>query len=300
MVFAGIKSIDYLLKIAAQFTINEIYSQLLKKLKKQNRDLSFDDYISLIRIDPTYTGGQEPGSYTNWVIKQFLNDPKTLTEDSEKLYEHLQIFHINKDKLNKKDITQYQSDADLFEAISPYLDSDLRSKRQREKEESTNYKIVHKDAEWTIYTPLTWEASVSLGRGTNWCTAADSEDGKRYFEQYTADDPLYILINNNDPTLKYQFHFDSKQFMDSADRDIDIGRALNSIFSYEVRDWFVDKLNIDLNDIETAISRKIDIFIPSSIMVPVAMNKGKSVFELYPKSAVASGINKLTNMMLKK
>ncbi len=250
MSFIGIKNIDYLLKIAAQFTVNEIYPQLLKKLKKQNRDLSFDDYISLIKIDPTYGDGQEPGSYTNWIIKQFLNDPKTLTEDSEKLYEHLQIFHINKNKLSKKDITQYQSDADLFEAILPYLDSDLRSKRQREKEESTNYKIVHKDAEWTIYTPLTWEASVSLGRGTNWCTAADSEDGKKYFEQYNADDPLYILINNNDPTQKYQFHFDSKQFMDSADRDIDIGHALNRIFSYEVKDWFIDKLGVAPYDIE--------------------------------------------------
>lgn len=35
-------------------------------------------------------------------------------------------------------------------------------------------------------------------------------------------------------------------------------------------------------------------------MVPVAMNKGKSVIEIYPKSAVAAGINKLTAMILKK
>jgi len=60
------------------------------------------------------------------------------------------------------------------------------------------------------------------------------------------------------------------------------------------------KVGIDLNEIEAAISRKIDIFIPSSIMVPIAMNKGKSVMDLYPKSAVAGSINKLTSMILKK
>jgi pilus assembly protein CpaE len=60
------------------------------------------------------------------------------------------------------------------------------------------------------------------------------------------------------------------------------------------------RVGIDLNEIESTILRKIDVFIPSSIMVPIAMNKGKSVIELYPKSAVAGGIGKLTSMILKK
>jgi pilus assembly protein CpaE len=60
------------------------------------------------------------------------------------------------------------------------------------------------------------------------------------------------------------------------------------------------KVGIDLNEIEAIILRKIDVFIPSSIMVPIAMNKGKSVIELYPKSVVAGSIEKLTNIILKK
>ena len=35
-------------------------------------------------------------------------------------------------------------------------------------------------------------------------------------------------------------------------------------------------------------------------MVPISMNKGKSVIELYPKSAVAGSIDKLTSMIMKK
>jgi pilus assembly protein CpaE len=60
------------------------------------------------------------------------------------------------------------------------------------------------------------------------------------------------------------------------------------------------RVGIDINEIEATISRKIDIFIPSSIMVPISMNKGKSVIELYPKSAVAGSIDKLTSMILTK
>jgi pilus assembly protein CpaE len=60
------------------------------------------------------------------------------------------------------------------------------------------------------------------------------------------------------------------------------------------------KVGIDVNEIEATISRKIDVFIPSSIMVPISMNKGKSIIELYPKSAVAGSINKLTSMILAK
>ena len=60
------------------------------------------------------------------------------------------------------------------------------------------------------------------------------------------------------------------------------------------------KVGIDLNEIEATILRKIDVFIPNSIMVPVAINKGKSVIELYPKSAVAGSINKLSSMILTK
>jgi len=60
------------------------------------------------------------------------------------------------------------------------------------------------------------------------------------------------------------------------------------------------KVGIDLNEIEETILRKINVFIPSSIMVPISMNKGRSVIELYPKSAVAGSIDKLTSMILKK
>jgi pilus assembly protein CpaE len=59
------------------------------------------------------------------------------------------------------------------------------------------------------------------------------------------------------------------------------------------------KVGIDINEIESTILRKIDVSIPSSIMVPISMNKGKSVIELYPKSAIAVSIDKLTNIILK-
>lgn len=46
------------------------------------------------------------------------------------------------------------------------------------------------------------------------------------FRVYNKKGPLYILINKNDPLDKYQFHFESQQFMDKNDTMIDINKFI--------------------------------------------------------------------------
>ena len=38
--------------------------------------------------------------------------------------------------------------------------------------------------------------------------------------------PLYILISKDNPSEKYQFHFETSQFMDVKDQDIDLGEFM--------------------------------------------------------------------------
>jgi len=64
--------------------------------------------------------------------------------------------------------------------------------------------------------PETQEASCELGRGTKWCTAAAKDN---MFDQYSEDGPLYVWRDKNGK--KYQFHFETAQFMDSKDVPID-------------------------------------------------------------------------------
>ena len=58
------------------------------------------------------------------------------------------------------------------------------------------------------------------------------------------------------------------------------------------------RVGIDLSELESTISRKIDIFIPSNIIVPISINKGSPVIESYPKSPVSKNINKLTGIIM--
>lgn len=69
---------------------------------------------------------------------------------------------------------------------------------------------------------------------TRWCT---SSPGLDWFNRYIKDGPLYVVIPNSPtkftgsmdvgeksglPALRYQFHFPSNQYMDPADRQIDL------------------------------------------------------------------------------
>jgi hypothetical protein len=63
--------------------------------------------------------------------------------------------------------------------------------------------------------PKTEKASCELGSGTRWCTASSENN---MFQYYSKDDPLYIWRDKNGE--KYQFHWESMQFMDRRDRPI--------------------------------------------------------------------------------
>jgi hypothetical protein len=92
--------------------------------------------------------------------------------------------------------------------------------------------------DWIVYIPENKAAACKLGGNTEWCTAAPGLD---YYEQYhSAERPLIIFhhktktydvrgpqekgrwdkkIVGKEP-IKFQFHYDSKQYMDRADDNL--------------------------------------------------------------------------------
>jgi hypothetical protein len=86
--------------------------------------------------------------------------------------------------------------------------------------------IFRDDSEWTIAALHNKGAACSLGKGTDWCTAAPGLD---YFEDYyKKDDPLfffqqkkYIQDDVDHGPKRYQFHYGSAQFMDANDERVD-------------------------------------------------------------------------------
>jgi hypothetical protein len=94
--------------------------------------------------------------------------------------------------------------------------------------DSTGIKVLYDGPLGKLSVPLTEEASCKLGKGTKWCTAA--VDGKNMFERYNKDGPLYIWVDNNwnkgvlksldNKSKKFQFHFQSNQYMDELDNEL--------------------------------------------------------------------------------
>ena len=58
------------------------------------------------------------------------------------------------------------------------------------------------------------------------------------------------------------------------------------------------KVDIDIEEIEKTINRKIDVRIPSDRIVPLSINKGIPAFISFPKSVVSKNIYKLTDILL--
>ena len=91
----------------------------------------------------------------------------------------------------------------------------------------TDYKLLHTGEDWTFYQPLTEKGSSYLGVNTEWCTTwgqyclnKKHRDRTNYFPSHHVKGPLFIMINKSNPLDKYQFHFETNQYMDKDDKRI--------------------------------------------------------------------------------
>lgn len=171
--------------------------------------------------------------------------------DDQTYYDRTQIekfFHYNRfmkvRDLNKiptmrrllRIVNAAESDIAAYQEKQAYLDAD----------EGTE--VLREDTEWKIAILHNKGAACKLGKGTGWCTAAP---GLNYFkEYYKEDDPLFYFEERDEAAYQkdlefyrdtdrdaettpdrryfaeiYQFHYGSKQFMDSDDMPISPDKA---------------------------------------------------------------------------
>lgn len=179
-----------------------------------------------------------------WIAKQYsdnafhFGDIYKIKEDLEKF----EKYKKNKNIFDSADLNKYDYNT-LKQKLNNIDDNNInqlgnsarRSAVEKGKDEIEKY---YEDNKWFIIIPKTEAASRYWGKHTHWCTAADSEDNM--FKYYNRMGPLYILINKSNPNEKYQFHFESSQFMDVNDAPIDIPMFLKdnpeikSIFKNEI------------------------------------------------------------------
>ena len=217
-------------------------------------------------------GNIKAGKYVNWLIKNYLT-PKTevnpdhpkykeqvkeykdrFMEDLYKVTDDLKKFERFKGKLpaNLKDINKLDTDR-LYDAVKDF-DLTIASTTKAERKSAPVHpgaKLRFDGDEWRVVEisdkgASGKEAACFYGGNqveTRWCTSAP---GLSWFDRYIKDGPLYVVYRPNDPKVsqntglpveRYQFHFQSNQFMDKDDRQQNLIELLNGPMS-ELKQFF--------------------------------------------------------------
>ena len=225
-----------------------LYEGLEDIKNKYFKDMDDKVFSQLVKLDPTYKGGDKAGNYTRWILNLY-NKGKLKEEDFYKVTDYLQKFNNVKKRMKNKDIFQFKSLPDIAKTLDEFEDDEELSPRQelrrlKKQIEKTKEKIhdeaelVHDGEDWEIWIPETFEASCALGKETHWCTASPSSP--HYFRRYSEQGPLYILINKKDPEDKYQLHFESGQFMNRYDEAINLHELFTD--NVELKNFFLPKI----------------------------------------------------------
>lgn len=208
--------------ILTEAPIDDIFTKYYEK------DFSNENFLKIISYDPTTIIKEgvpvKMGMYSKWLLDR-VKVEKIKLEDLYKIKGDLEIFNKNKNSLSKlgfsNDIIKYKTVRDLYELIKHLQDNvsdeDLLSNAEKERNIKKEAKKIYEDDTWIVVVPQTEEAACFYGKGTRWCTAATGSEN--YFDHYNEEGRLFININKN-TKRKFQFHFESEQFMDEDDEMI--------------------------------------------------------------------------------
>ena len=189
--------------------------------QKYYSDIPENDFWKIVRADPTSLQGKRIGKYSKWLFRIYRDmvesvlKKRFVKEDLTKATEYLKDFDRYKNRLSmsQRDINTYDSLSDLYLAIKSFRDTE---KPITSRDIKSGAEKVYEDERWLVVIPYTKEASCLYGANTQWCTAARKDNA---FKEYNENGYLYINIDKKN-NCKYQFHFESNQFMDETDNRI--------------------------------------------------------------------------------
>lgn len=197
------------LLLEAKMSVDDVYNNYYSDIDK-------NIFLAAVKSDPTSKRTEDGniigiGKYVKWILK-LVKQGKWKPGDSVETIDFLGLFDKRKNQLPQeyRDINRYKSVYELGNIVSGHTVKN-RSEVKQDVEK------VYEDDKWLVVIPHTKEAACYYGKNTEWCTAATESDNM--FDYYNNKGLLYINIDkvNN---CKYQFHFETHQFMDENDSSI--------------------------------------------------------------------------------
>jgi len=202
--------------------------EILAALKYKFKDVPEEVILKLFEMDTT-----KKKSYTQWVLSHWAEEGAEIEQliVSGKMKE---VFDFIKETHDIQ-IQGYKSVKELVEDLKYKMSSGLDLLEKNGTGSENDFTILYNSPEWVVVTPNTYEASHKLGVGTSWCTAGwRYNNGKYYYDRYLNDygGKYYINFDKRGgekdcagverPYKRYQFHFESNQFMNILDRPISL------------------------------------------------------------------------------
>ena len=166
-----------------------------------------------------------PQKYLDWAGKHL--DMVNFEENLSKVDQALQKFEKISSNLPITDLFQYKNIGQLLSALSDYYN---RQRRVVNKVEGGN--VVYDDGRYFVVNPLTHDSSCYYGKGTKWCTSADTD---HQFKKYNEDGKLFYILDKNATTndkfykvaLLQKFDGD-RTYYDALDETVKNGWILNT------------------------------------------------------------------------
>jgi hypothetical protein len=253
-------------KLILEDLLNELSGEEI--YQKYYSKIPYDDFISIVLSDPqsVVEDGkiQKMGKYVKLLISLFQKGGLQL-EDTDKAKEYLEYVYQHRIPL---DVGKIKELADLYNIVKEYIVKDTKSLDEILKILSKDeFKVLHNGEKWFIFQPLTEKASCYLGVNTEWCTTwgpyslnKKHRDRSNMFNRYSPQGPLFIMIDKQNHDNKYQFHFESGQYMDRDDKKINVSEFIIRRENKEIFDYFFPSFSREVSgdEIKNEIN-KLDI-----------------------------------------
>lgn len=218
-------------------------------VEDDNKTVIINDILqTLENADPTANK-----EYVQWLAKVYANQGVKMEDLLSRGRQALDVYNTYKQKrilpAEYRDIGRI--DFNTLEGLS--MNADLRQALAAKQEQEAAKTMPKGDAEQIyendqvrIIHPKDQAAACYYGQGTRWCTAATGS--MNYFDNYNRGGPMYILLPKKPKYEgeKYQLHFESGQFMDEGDNQVNIINLLQHRFG-DLVDVF-RKLEPAIND----------------------------------------------------
>ena len=249
--------------------LERVLNEDIESMKKYFPNIPDEQFQSLIELDPTYKpGSKNAGNYGRWILT--LANKGQLNNIGH-VKDLLTRFNDESKYLKNKDIMRYKTmeevedmlnDEESYKEQSHRQEVRDRQKARKNADLENEAKKVYEDSKWEVWVPLTYAASCKLGQGSSWCTASTENDYYYNYYKNNYGGNYYININKQNPEEKYQFHFESNQFMDADDYEIELSKflsknpGLKKFYTDVIYDSFVLRWGLSISN-ETEVDTEV-------------------------------------------